>query len=313
MTLEIPNDLASRTDSASRTGDTRFDLSKPAPAPRGRSTTPGLLALGASQDAAPVSTVPALQTSQAVEAPEVKEARENVRLAEGRLIAAQKTPGVPDASLKKFSFELASSKLALAKAKNEPDDRIELLSDQRVIAKVLWASSATTAKDKTVAYIRGNHLFMNNDEVDYIRKLSLADQVKLIRQCGGHVEVMNIKSGEIVNRKSPPAMYFEFYKNYPAQRIQQKDLDRIQRNGPQVIPATPENLEKLRRIKKEVDTTITYESDEAHWTKFQQWNEGEDGRGDCEDFAAKAQRLCLEAGIPHEAALLTFVIDHTNV
>src|SRR5262245_39862620 len=33
----------------------------------------------------------------------------------------------------------------------------------------------------------------------------------------------------------------------------------------------------------------------------------------CEDFAAKAQRLCLEAGFPHEALLLTFVIDHTNV
>jgi len=108
-------------------------------------------------------------------------------------------------------------------------------------------------------------------------------------------------------------MYFEFYKNYPAQRIQPKDLNRIQSTGPQVISATAENLEKLRHIKREVDATIQYKGDQAHWGKPQQWNEGEDGFGDCEDFAAKAQRLCLEAGFPHEALQLTFVIDHTNV
>ena len=308
MTLEVP-----RGDSAPRVRDTVSGAAEPIPASKANPTAPGLFAFVEGQESAPVSAAPTVQTRPAAESPEVKAAREAVRLAEDRLIAAKNVTGTPDAEFKRLSFELASSRLALAEARHEPDDRIEFLNGKMVVAKVLLKSATAKDKNEVVAYIRGTHLFVNNIEVDYIRKLAPGDRDQLIKQCGGHVQIMNIKPGDVAYRSSPPGMYFEFYKNYPAQRIQPDDLARIKRDGPQVIPANAENLEKLRHIKSEVDATIKYQSDQAHWGKPQQWNEGEDGFGDCEDFAAKAQRLCLEAGFPHEALLLTFVIDHTNV
>jgi hypothetical protein len=69
--------------------------------------------------AAPPSgtTIPAHQLS---ETPEVKQARQAVKLAEGRLRAARTAGGASDADLKKLQLEVASSKLALVEASGEP-------------------------------------------------------------------------------------------------------------------------------------------------------------------------------------------------
>jgi hypothetical protein len=63
------------------------------------------------------TTIPAHQLS---ETPEMKQAREAVELAEGRLRAASMAGGASDADLKKLQLEVASSKLALAEASGEP-------------------------------------------------------------------------------------------------------------------------------------------------------------------------------------------------
>ena len=122
-----------------------------------------------------------------------------MRLADGRLEAAM-MGGASDSELKQLQFEVASGKLALAQVSGEPADRVENLSDKVVVAKVLLGAATAKDKNDVVAFIRGKHLFMNNVEVDYVRKLSPSDQNEIVRQCRAHVKSMHIKPA-----KSSPA------------------------------------------------------------------------------------------------------------
>ena len=233
----------------------------------------------------------------------VQQARVAAQLAEARLYGAIMAGGAFDAELKKLQLEVASSKLALAKASGEPADRVENLSDKVVVAKVLLAA-ATANENDVVAFIRGNHLFMNNIEVDYVRKLSPSERNEIIKQCGAHVRSMHIKPGEIVALPSAPSLYREFIDKYPALRPTLVDK-------PRLIAATSENLAKIKLI-RERQSEIKYMSDMDQWGKLQQWDAGETGKGDCEDFATFALKLCMEAGFPREACLITFAIDNEN-
>jgi hypothetical protein len=129
------------------------------------------------------TTIPAHQLSETTE---VEQARVAAQLAEARLYGAIMAGGASDAEQKNLQLEVASSKLALAEASGEPADRVENLSDKVVVAKVLLAA-ATANENDVVAFIRGNHLFMNNIEVDYVRKLSPSERNEIIKQCGAHV------------------------------------------------------------------------------------------------------------------------------
>jgi predicted transglutaminase-like cysteine proteinase len=229
----------------------------------------------------------------------VEQARVAAQLAEARLYGAIMAGGASDA----LQLEVASSKLALAEASGEPADRVENLSDKVVVAKVLLAA-ATANENDVVAFIRGNHLFMNNDEVDYVRKLSPSDRNE-IRRCGAHVKSMSIKPGEIVARPSAPSSYREFIDKYP--ELRPKLVDK-----PRLVDATPENLAKINLIRERESREIQYMSDMDQWGKLQQWDAGETGKGDCEDFATFALKLCMEAGFPREACLITFAIDNEN-
>jgi predicted transglutaminase-like cysteine proteinase len=249
------------------------------------------------------TTIPAHQLS---ETPEVKQAREAVELAEGRLRAARMAGGASDADLKKLQFEAASSKLALAEASGEPADRVENLSDKVVVAKVLLGATIAKDKNAVVVFIRGDHLFMNNLEVDYVRKLSPSERNEIIKQCGAHVKLMHIEPGKFVVRPSAPAMYREFFDKYPDLRLKPVD-------NPRLVKATTANMATLEQIKTREDKEIRYTSDMAQWGKSQQWDAGETGKGDCEDFATFALKRCMEAGFPREACLIIFAIDYANV
>lgn len=234
----------------------------------------------------------------------VEQARVAAQLAEARLYGAIMAGGASDAELKKLQLEVASSKLALAEASGEPADRVENLSDKVVVAKVLLGA-ATANENDVVAFIGGNHLFMNNIEVDYVRKLSPSERNEIIKQCGAHVKSMYIKPGEIVARPSAPGAYREFIDKYP--ELNPRPIDK-----PRLVDATSENLAKIKLIRERQSREIEYVSDMDQWGKLQQWDAGETGKGDCEDFATFALKLCMEAGFPREACLITFAIDNEN-
>jgi len=46
-----------------------------------------------------------------------------------------------------------------------------------------------------------------------------------------------------------------------------------------------------------------------HWGVVERWNMGEDGRGDCEDYALLKRKMLIQAGWPREALLMTVVRD----
>jgi Bacterial transglutaminase-like cysteine proteinase BTLCP len=238
------------------------------------------------------TTIPAHQLSETTE---VQQARVAAQLAEARLYGAIVAGGAFDAELKKLQLEVASSKLALAEASGEPADRVENLSDKVVVANVLPAAATAKDKDAVVAFIRGDHLFMNNPEVDYVRKLSPSERNETIKQCGAHVKLMHIEPGKFVVRPSAPAMYREFFDKYPDLRLKPVA-------NPRLVKATTANLATIEQIKTREDEEIRYTSDMAQWGKPQQWDAGETGKGDCEDFATFALKRCMEAGFPREAA-----------
>jgi hypothetical protein len=275
MSLTIPDPA---TTPAGVTRPNTLDAAPTAPASASDTTGAGL-AFGNSPDApsplAAPSSLPAptgetIPAHQLAETPEVTAASTVVWTTEGRLAAAKRAKGTPDVELKKLALDLASAKLALAKAKGEPPTQIEKLSDKRVVAKVLLAAATATDKKAVVAFIRGPCLFMENENVDYVRALDDDDRDALVKQTGRHVQIVRVKPGENVYRPSAPAMYRQFYQDYPAQRIQPSDMARIRSTGPQVIKATSENRDKLKFIKKAVDDSMTYRTDMAQWGKFQQ-------------------------------------------
>jgi hypothetical protein len=269
MTASLsPADIPPAADAAafqprSRVGVVATGASSAPPAPR---TATGLAFGDAPASvpapAAPVVAAPSLSGTtipahQLSETTEVQQARVAAQLAEARLYGAIMAGGASDAELKKLQLEVVSSKLALAEASGEPADRVENLSDKVVVAKVFLAA-ATANENDVVAFIRGNHLFMNNIEVDYVRKLSPSDQNEITRQCGAHVKSMSIKPGEIVARPSAPGIYREFIDKYP--ELRPKPVDK-----PRLVDATPKNLATIELIRKRESSEIRYMSDMDQW------------------------------------------------
>jgi predicted transglutaminase-like cysteine proteinase len=208
-------------------------------------------------------------------------------------------------ALREARFISASSDVARAEADGAPAEAVEKLNDKMVVAKVLLEVSRAKDPGAVVAFVRGNHLFMNNDAFDYARQLSPADRDELLREGGAHVKVMDIKPSEIITRPSAPPQYLEFVQKYPS--LLPKQVDK-----PRLVEASTRNLAILAHIKRREDTEIVYTTDRAQWGKPQQWDAGETGKGDCEDFATFALKLCMEAGFPREACLITYAVASSN-
>jgi hypothetical protein len=81
------------------------------------------------------------------------------------------------------------------------DDPNLSASDRSVVDKVSRAS-ATTGDHQIVAFVRSGTLFVNDDEVATIRAISDATVAKLVKQCGSHIRIVNIKPNELVYRPS---------------------------------------------------------------------------------------------------------------
>ena len=68
----------------------------------------------------------------------------------------------------------------------------------------------------------------------------------------------------------------------------------------------------LLKVNAWVNDTIKPITDIEHWGVVERWNMGEDGYGDCEDYALLKRNVLIQAGWPREALLMTVVRDKKN-
>jgi predicted transglutaminase-like cysteine proteinase len=76
---------------------------------------------------------------------------------------------------------------------------------------------------------------------------------------------------------------------------------------PWEIELSEENLARLNLINDQVNTEITYQTDDDHFHLPEYWAYPTDGRGDCEDFALEKRRRLVAMGFPRRALLVTIV------
>lgn len=82
---------------------------------------------------------------------------------------------------------------------------------------------------------------------------------------------------------------------------------------PLMTPATilmnHDVMKQIRAINVQVNRTIESMTDALHWGSYEQWNFGEDGYGDCDDYVLRKKRELIAAGYPRSALLFTTVTD----
>ena len=80
-------------------------------------------------------------------------------------------------------------------------------------------------------------------------------------------------------------------------------------SAPRDIVLTSKTWDDLVKVNNWVNETIKPVTDMEHWGVVERWNLGEDGYGDCEDYALLKRKMLVQAGWPREALLMTVVRD----
>ena len=80
-------------------------------------------------------------------------------------------------------------------------------------------------------------------------------------------------------------------------------------SAPRDIVLTNKAWDDLVKVNYWVNETIKPLTDLDHWGVVERWNMGEDGYGDCEDYALLKRKMLIQAGWPREALLMTVVRD----
>jgi len=101
---------------------------------------------------------------------------------------------------------------------------------------------------------------------------------------------------------SPPPGWIDFCKAYSG------ECTRPTRDVA-VITLTPDVLAQMQKVNHAVNAAIVPMNDLDHWGVPEQWNFGEDGYGDCEDYALIKRRNLTLLNYPESALLITVVID----
>jgi predicted transglutaminase-like cysteine proteinase len=81
---------------------------------------------------------------------------------------------------------------------------------------------------------------------------------------------------------------------------------------PRDVVLTEKSWDDLLKVNAWVNETIKPMTDIEHWGVVERWNMGEDGYGDCEDYALLKRHILIKAGWPREALLMTVVRDKKN-
>jgi predicted transglutaminase-like cysteine proteinase len=100
----------------------------------------------------------------------------------------------------------------------------------------------------------------------------------------------------------PPIGWVEFcveYKSECATKV----------SAPRDIVLTEKTWSDLIKVNNWVNDSIKAITDVDHWGVVERWNMGEDGYGDCEDYALLKRKMLIQAGWPREALLMTVVRD----
>ncbi len=80
-------------------------------------------------------------------------------------------------------------------------------------------------------------------------------------------------------------------------------------SAPRDIVLTEKTWSDLIKVNNWVNDSIKAVTDVDHWGVVERWNMGEDGYGDCEDYALLKRKMLMQAGWPREALLMTVVRD----
>lgn len=80
-------------------------------------------------------------------------------------------------------------------------------------------------------------------------------------------------------------------------------------SAPRDIVLTEKTWSDLIKVNNWVNDSIKAITDVDHWGVVERWNMGEDGYGDCEDYALLKRKMLMQAGWPREALLMTVVRD----
>jgi predicted transglutaminase-like cysteine proteinase len=78
------------------------------------------------------------------------------------------------------------------------------------------------------------------------------------------------------------------------------------------IVLTTKTWNDLVKVNAWVNDSIKPITDADHWGVVERWNMGEDGYGDCEDYALLKRHMLMQAGWPREALLITVVRDKND-
>jgi predicted transglutaminase-like cysteine proteinase len=91
--------------------------------------------------------------------------------------------------------------------------------------------------------------------------------------------------------------------------IEYKNECTTRASAPRDIVLTSKTWDDLIKVNNWVNETIKPMTDMDHWGVVERWNMGEDGYGDCEDYALLKRKMLIQAGWPREALLMTVVRD----
>jgi predicted transglutaminase-like cysteine proteinase len=91
--------------------------------------------------------------------------------------------------------------------------------------------------------------------------------------------------------------------------VEYKDECAATAKTPRDIALTEKSWGDLIKVNNWVNETIKPITDIEHWGVVERWNMGEDGYGDCEDYALLKRHILIQAGWPREALLMTVVRD----
>jgi predicted transglutaminase-like cysteine proteinase len=91
--------------------------------------------------------------------------------------------------------------------------------------------------------------------------------------------------------------------------VEYKSECATRRSTPRDIVLTSKTWSDLVKVNAWVNDSIKAVTDVEHWGVVERWSLGEDGYGDCEDYALLKRRMLMQAGWPREALLMTVVRD----
>jgi predicted transglutaminase-like cysteine proteinase len=106
---------------------------------------------------------------------------------------------------------------------------------------------------------------------------------------------------QVYGSARPPYAFVRFCEENPKECVATSSIEKR-------LPASPQRLNELDAINRQVNQSIIPETDLAHYGVQDYWTLPTDGKGDCEDYALLKRHELIKLGWPSSALLMTVVI-----